>query len=126
MRKAFVEHARVLVHSILRMPPDSFITRCMIVQAVFFISASMHIVALRISIRCGGKYLLIYYFGAGTVTVLENLVQRLYRQYHRTGPRKDLGKLYPYWKILGYLWVIFFHVWTTPKIFYPIITCSYL
>lgn len=126
MRKAFVEHARVLAHSILRMPPDSFATRFMIVQAVFFISGAMHIIALRISIRCGGKHLLIYYCGAGTVTILEHLVQRLYRQYQGIGPREDSGKLYPYWKILGYLWVIIFHVWTTPKIVYPIMTCPYL
>ena len=125
MRRAFVEHARFLVQNILRLPHESFAFRYMVMLVVFFISAIMHIVSLRISFSCGGPYLIAYYCGIAVVIALENMVEELYKRYHRSIVRGGSGEGNPHWRALGYLWVAIFHIWTTPKVVYPIMLCPY-
>lgn len=123
LRRAFVEHARFFVRKVLRMPQETVASRYMIMLAVFFISAFMHIVSLQISISCGGPYLVAYYCGIAVVIALEHLVEELYERYFRNTVRKGSYKDKPYWRVMGYLWVAFFHIWTTPKVVYPIMFC---
>ena len=125
LQRAFVEHARVFIHGILRIPQGSLVARYMTMLVVFFISATMHIVSLRISIRCAGPHLVAYYCGIAIVIALENLIDELYKRYLRGGEQKGSDKRDRYWQAMGYIWVAFFHIWTTPKFVYPIIFCPY-
>lgn len=125
MRKAFTAHASLLVHDVLGMPRRAPTSRAAIIFVSFMISGAMHSLVTPMPLKCVGPPLMLYYCGLGGVVVLENGVQKIFERYSTTLKKTGLvGKKFN-WHILGFFWVIFFHLWTTAKSTYPLALCDF-
>ena len=124
MRKAFTGHASLLVHDVLGMPRRAPQSRAAIIIVSFMISGAMHSLVAFLPLTCAGPKLMLYYGGLGMVVALENGVQQIYWRYSTTLKQIGVDGNKSSWRVLGYLWVIFFHVWTTAKGTYPLAFCD--
>ncbi|MCJ1464441.1 hypothetical protein MMC07_003054 [Pseudocyphellaria aurata] len=123
MRKAFTGHASLLVYDVLGMPRRAPHSRAAIIFVAFLISGVMHSLTTPLPLRCAAPLTMLYYCGVGATVVLEYSLQSLFKRYftNKTGLVGDSPML----RVLGYLWVLFFHLWTTAKSTYPLTSCSF-
>lgn len=125
MRNAFTGHASLLVNDVLGMPPRTPQSRAAIIFVSFLISGAMHSLVTPVPLMCAAPKTMLFYSAAGGAVVLENVVQTAFQRYsiylNKTGL---VGKQFN-WHVLGYLWVISFHLWTTAKSTYPLATCDF-
>lgn len=122
MRKAFTGHASLLVYDVLGMPRRAPRSRAAIIFLAFLISGVMHSLATPLPLMCAAPLTMLYYCGVGATVVLEYGLQRLIERHFikRTGLTSDSSFL----RVLGYIWVLFFHLWTTAKTTYPLTFCN--
>lgn len=125
MRKAFTGHAAFLVHDIIAMPRGAAVSRYVIILTAFLISGAMHAIIPPVSLSCHGVWQVAYYCCVGATIALENVVQQIYRHYQTPLDGKGVERN-AYWRTAGYMWVTFFHLWTTSKFAYPPIVCETL
>ena len=123
MRKAFTSHAAFLIHHILGMPRGTGLARHAIVLIAFLVSGVMHAMVPPVSL-CEGVWQMAYYSCVGITIAAENVLGQVFRHYQAscTGPKKA-GRS-ACWRVAGYLWVAFFHLWTTATFDYPSIICT--
>lgn len=88
------------------------------------ISGAMHSLVALLPLNCAGPKLMLYYCGLGMIVALENGVQQIFWRYSTTLNKIGLDGKKSNWRVVGYLWVIFFHVWTTAKSTYPLAFCD--
>lgn len=125
MRKAFTGHAAFLVHDIMGMSRGSEVSRHVILLTALLISGGMHAIIPPLSLSCHGVWQVAYYGSVGVTIVLENVVRRYYRRYQKSQAGKELLGSNAR-RAIGYMWVIFFHLWTTSKFAYPPVVCGIL
>ena len=70
-------------------------------------------------LSCAGLRIVGFYCGLAVVVMLESVMAEICRDYDLVR-RSGLG---PYLHWVGYLWVVFFHVWATPNVLYPGVMC---
>ncbi len=125
MRRAFTAHASFFIHDILRLGRGSP-SRTAIVFVSFLISGAMHAVVSPLPLHCAGLRVLSYYCGLGALIMCENGLIRVYDRWcHRRADRSSgvIGHSKLCY-IAGYVWVTFFHLWTTAKVVYPNVFCA--
>lgn len=122
MRKAFTGHAAFLVHDIMGLSRGSELSRQVIIMTALLISGGMHAIIPPASLSCDGAWQVAYYSCVGVTVVLENVVRQFHRHYQVSRNGKELiGRRTC--RTIGYMWVIFFHLWTTSTFAYPPVVC---
>ena len=142
MRKAFTSHATLIVTRVLGLPRQGSISRFLIIYMTFMISCVMHIVANPGNEICSSYPQFRYYSSLVGAMFLEDGVIRLYRSVTQRSQTPKLlnidseGKEAAksnsksstskqthkepdmIWKLVGYTWVLSFHVWALSKLAY--------
>lgn len=124
MRKAFTGNAAFLVHDIMGLSRGTEFSRQVIILVVLLISGSMHAVIPPLSLSCHGVWQVAYYCCVGATITLENVMRQFHRHYQISHGGKELMGRSAGTRA-GYMWVIFFHLWTTAKFAYPPVICHY-
>lgn len=125
MRKAFTGHASFLIYDVVGMSRGTAISRHAIVLTAFLISGVMHAIVSPISLSCDAPWQVAYYCCVGATIALENIAQQIYCHYQTAAGGKEVDDRKAYWRIAGYLWVTFFHLWSTAKFVYSPVQCMY-
>lgn len=124
MRKAFTGHASLLVNDVLGLPRRTPQSRAAIIFVSFLISGAMHSLVTSLPLMCAAPQTMLFYGAVGGTVVLENVVQTVFQRYSISLKKTGLVGKQSNWHVLGYLWVVFFHLWTTAKSTYPLATCD--
>ncbi|MCJ1393532.1 hypothetical protein MMC18_006407 [Xylographa bjoerkii] len=125
MRKAFTSHAVFIVNRVLHLPRNNAASRYLIIILTFLISAGLHVAAGIAPFRCAVYAQTRYYFSIAAAIILEDAVIWLYRSKSSDSvlqvddPRRTL------WRLLGYSWVAFFHVWSISKFIFGSFSCAH-
>lgn len=124
MRKAFTGHASLVVHDVLGMPRRAPQSRAAIIFVSFLVSGALHSLVSPQSLKCASPPIMLYYCQFGGVVVLEHVVQRVLERYSATLNKTGLAGNQSNWQLLGYVWVICFHLWTSLKSTAPLVLCD--
>ncbi|MCJ1284029.1 hypothetical protein MMC26_003360 [Xylographa opegraphella] len=125
MRKAFTSHAVFVVNKVLHLPRNNPASRYLIIILTFLISAGLHVAAGIAPVRCAIYAQTRYYFSIAAVIMLEDAVIWLCKSWSSAhvlrpdDPRRTL------WRLLGYSWVAFFHVWSISKFIFGSFSCAH-
>ncbi|MCJ1380033.1 hypothetical protein MMC17_003136 [Xylographa soralifera] len=125
MRKAFTSHAIFVVNKVIHLPRNNPTSRYLIIILTFLISAGLHVAAGIAPVRCAIYAQTRYYFSIAAVIILEDAVIWLYKSKFSDSvlsaedPRRTL------WRLLGYSWVAFFHVWSISKFIFGSFSCAH-
>lgn len=124
MRKAFTGHAAFVVHDIMGMSRGTDFSRQVIILIACLISGGLHAIIPPVSLSCNGVWQVAYYCCVGATITLENVMRQFHRHYSVSlGGQELMGRSAR--RTAGYVWVIFFHLWTTSKFAYPPVVCYY-
>ena len=124
MRKALTGNAAFVVHDIMGVSRGTEFSRQAIILMALLISGGIHAITPPISLSCHGVWQIAYYCCVGATITLENVMRQFYRHYQISlGGKELMGKSAR--RTAGYMWVIFFHLWTTSKFAYPPVVCHY-
>ncbi|MCJ1401037.1 hypothetical protein MMC11_004249 [Xylographa trunciseda] len=125
MRKAFTSHAVFIVNKVLHLPRNNPVSRYLIIILTFLISAGLHLAAGMALSECVVYAQTRYFFSIAAVIILEDAVIWLYKSKFSSSalpaddPRRTL------WRLVGYSWVAFFHVWSSSKTTFSSFCCAH-
>ncbi|KAH8586208.1 membrane bound O-acyl transferase family-domain-containing protein [Bisporella sp. PMI_857] len=116
LRETFLSPACLITHSILRLTKGGFFARYTKMFFVFLMSGIFHILVdrtLGIPFRESGSVSFFCLQALGIL--LEDIVQAIYQRLGNRNKRTSQQ----WTRVVGYLWVIAFLIWTTPAWVYP-------
>jgi hypothetical protein len=127
LRQLLTANANFFASSILHIPEGTLLSRYSKILFAFVISGSLHFMTDTIVGVSSTESGAVTFFAIQAVTVmLEDGVQELWRRWEgqswgRTGEGVKLGGRYN--RAFGYVWVILFAIWSSPRWSYPAARC---
>jgi len=113
LRKQLEENSNFISSSILRIPNGTLLARYTKIVLAFGISGLLHyLTAITTGLPPSHTGDLTYFLMQALGIMCEDAVQALYR-------RNTSGKPGSWTRIVGYIWVSLFLIWTTPQWMYP-------
>ena len=119
-RVAFVVHADLFAHKLLRVKKRTALSRAIMTVVIFLMSGGMHGASTGLyGQNCEVWPVVYWYMSMGIGIILEDWAIWIWN--FLIGERSQQMRIWYY--VIGYMWVWAFYAWSLPKLIYPIIDC---